>query len=266
MIQDTKATGIYTVALILTIPIVALPNTLASALLPIISFLSANHKSKNQQKRLIEIVSRYSFFFSLPIALFLIIFSKQVIVIFSSEKYLEASSLFPILAIASVIYGIGNVFLSNLYAIGETKVNRNIVLLTVIVFLSFVYPLTKSFSAFGMAISYFISILVLSLVSYFHIKKFLNVEIPKKDFMKIFTSSLIAFAFLYFVSKFVTGLLICLFLLLVAGMFYILLLLLMRFYKNEDLKIIKFIARKMPKFKRELSFIIKFLEKYVTRI
>jgi len=266
MIQDTKATGIYTVALILTIPIVALPNTLASALFPIISFLSANHETKNQQKRLIEIVSRYSFFFSLPIALFLIIFSKQVIVIFSSEKYLEASSLFPILAIASVIYGIGNVFLSNLYAIGETKINRNIVLLTVIVFLFLVYPLTKSFSAFGMAISYFISILILSLVSYFYIKKFLNVEIPKKDFMKIFTSSLIAFAFLYFVSKFVTGLLISLLLLLVAGMFYILLLLLMRFYKNEDLKILKFLARKMPKFKKEFSFIIKFLEKYVTRI
>jgi len=119
MIQDTRATGIYTVALIITIPIVALPNTLASALLPIVSSLSANHQTKNQQKRLIELVARYSFFFSLPIALFLIIFSKQVIVIFSSEKYLEASNLFPILAIASVIYGLGNVFLSNLYAIGK---------------------------------------------------------------------------------------------------------------------------------------------------
>jgi O-antigen/teichoic acid export membrane protein len=262
MIQDTRATGIYTVALIITIPIVALPNTLASALLPILSSLSANLQTKKQQKRLIELVARYSFFFSLPIALFLIIFSKQVIIIFSSEKYLEASNLFPILAIASVIYGLGNVFLSNLYAIGKTKLNRNIVLLTVATFLVLVYPLTKLYSALGMAISYFISILVLSIVSYFYIKKFLNVEMPKKDFMKILVSSLISFTFLYFATKITSGLLISLILVVVAGAIYITLLLLLGFYKREDIKVIEFLANKLPQFKSILYKIISVLRKF----
>jgi O-antigen/teichoic acid export membrane protein len=262
IIQDTRATGIYTVALIMTIPIIALPNTLSSALLPIVSSLSTNTKTKNQQKRLIELVTRYSFFFSLPTALFLMIFSKQVIVIFSSEKYLEASSLFPILAIASVIYGLGNLFLSNLYAIGKTKLNRNIVLLTVAIFLTLVYPLTKIYSAIGMAISYFTSILVLSIVSYFYIKKFLNVEIPKKDFMKILVSSLTSFIFLYFATKIIPGFLISLILVVGAGAIYITLLLLLGFYKREDIKVIEFLANKLPQFKSILYKIISVLRKF----
>jgi stage V sporulation protein B len=263
IIQNPKATGIFTVALIITIPIVALPNTLASALLPIISFLSANHQAKSQQKRLIELVARYSFFFSLPIALFLIIFSKQVIVIFSSEKYLEASSLFPILAIASVIYGLGNVFLSNLYAIGKAKLNRNIVLLTVVTFLAIVYPLTKLYSALGMAISYFTSILVLSIVSYFYIKKFLRVEMPKKDFTKILVSSLISFAFLYLTTKITSGILIDFILLVFAGAIYLFTLASLKFYKREDVKILEFFEERMPILKKTIRNLKTFLEKSI---
>ncbi|MGC8993682.1 MAG: oligosaccharide flippase family protein [Candidatus Aenigmatarchaeota archaeon] len=263
IIQDPKATGIFTLAMIITIPIVALPNSLSSALLPIISFLSANHQSKKQQKRLIELVARYSFFFSLPIALFLIIFSKQVILIFASEKYLEASSLFPILAIAAVIYGLGNVFLSNLYAIGKTKLNRNIVLLTVFVFLCLVYPLTKKFSALGMAISYFVSISVLTFVSYFFIRKFLQVSLPKKDFLKILISSFLSFIFLYYSASLTSGLLIDFLLLAIAGLFYLFILLLLRFYKREDVRVLEFISERIPVFKKELNSIKNFLKKFV---
>jgi len=263
IIQNPKATGIFTVALILTIPIVALPNTLSSALLPIISFLSAKHQAKSQKKRLIELVARYSFFFSLPIALLLIIFSKQVIIIFSSEKYLEASSLFPILAIASVIYGLGNLFLSNLYAIGKTKLNRNIVLLTVAIFLTLVYPLTKIYSAIGMAISYFTSILVLSIVSYFYIKKFLNVEMPKKDFTKILTSSLISFAFLYFTTKITYGILIDFILLVFAVVIYLFTLALLKFYKREDVKVLEFFEERTPILKKTIRSLKTILEKFV---
>jgi O-antigen/teichoic acid export membrane protein len=263
IIQDTRATGIYTVALIMTIPIIALPNTLSSALLPIVSSLSTNTQTKNQQKRLIELVARYSFFFSLPTALFLIIFSKQVIVIFSSEKYLEASSLFPILAIASVIYGLGNLFLSNLYAVGKTKLNRNIVLLAVVTFLAIVYPLTKLYSALGMAISYFTSILVLSIVSYFYIKKFLSVEMPKKDFIKILISSLISFAFLYLTTKITYGILIDFILLAFAGAIYLFTLALLKFYKREDVKVLEFFEERTPFLKKSIRNLKNFLEKFI---
>jgi O-antigen/teichoic acid export membrane protein len=199
----------------------------------------------------------------LPIALFLIIFSKEVIVIFSSEKYLEASNLFPILAIASVIYGLGNVFLSNLYAIGKTKLNRNIVLLTVAAFLILVYPLTKLYSAFGMAISYFISILVLSIVSYFYIKKFLRVEMPKKDFTKILISSLISFAFLYLTTKITYGILIDFILVVFAGAIYLFTLALLKFYKRDDLRILEFFEERTPILKKTIRNLKTFLEKFI---
>jgi hypothetical protein len=113
-----------------------------------------------------------------------------------------------------------------------------------------------------MAISYFISILVLSIVSYSYIKKFLNVEIPKKDFMKILVSSLISFTFLYFATKITSGLLISLILVVVAGAIYITLLLLLGFYKREDIKVIEFLANKLPQFKSILYKIISVLRKF----
>jgi len=113
-----------------------------------------------------------------------------------------------------------------------------------------------------MAISYFISILVLSIISYFYIKKFLNVEMPKKDFMKILISSLISFVFLYFTTKITSGLLIDFILLIIAGVLYVNLLLPLRFYKREDVKILEFIANKLPKFKKEFFKIIDTLRKF----
>jgi O-antigen/teichoic acid export membrane protein len=262
ILKNPETTGIFTIAMILTSPILVMPQILTQALLPIISQLSINHNSKAKQSYLIQLVFRYALFVSLPAALFLAIFSKQIILIFSRAEYLPASQLFPILALASIIYGLGNVFLSNLYAIGKTKLNRNIIILTTIAFFTIAVPLIEHYSAFGLSLAYFFAVLILSLLSFFFIKKFLSITLPWKNLWKIIVASLISFSFLYFAVSLTSGLLIGIFFAIIAGIIYLAVLIPLRFYSKEDVETLEFISTKLPLFKKQISFLAKFLSKY----
>jgi O-antigen/teichoic acid export membrane protein len=262
ILKNPEVTGIFTIAMLLTSPIIVMPQVLTQALLPIISQLSIDHNSKAKQSYLIQLVFRYSLFISLPAALFLIIFSKQVILIVSRAEYLPASQLFPILAFASIIYGLGNVFLSNLYAIGETKLNRNIVILTTVTFFLIAVPLIKHYSAFGLSIAYFFAVTTLSLLSFFFMKKFLKITLPWKNLWKIVIASSISFSFLYFAVSLTSGLLIGIIFAIIAGIIYLAVLIPLRFYSKEDVETLEFISAKLPLFKKQISFLIKFLSRY----
>ncbi len=256
-LKSPRETGIFTIAMIITSPIFVIGNTLTSALLPLASKLSANHDSKNKTSHLIKLVCRYTLFLSFPCALFLIIFSKPVILIFSRPEYLNASSLFPILAIGSLIYGLGNIFLSNLYAIGKTKLNRNIVLATTLFFFVLAIPLIQKFSYYGLAVAYTLSVTFLTILSFFYLRKFLKITLSLIDAMKIIFSSLVSFSFLRLVTNFTSGLLIGILLAIVAGIFYLALLVPLRFYKKEDVKNLRFILSKSPFLKKKLLSLIQ---------
>jgi O-antigen/teichoic acid export membrane protein len=262
-LKNPEATGIFTIAMVLTSPIVVMPQILTQALLPIISQLSIDHNSKAKQSYLIQLVFRYALFISLPAALFLIIFSKQVILIVSRVEYLPASQLFPVLALASIIYGLGNVFLSNLYAIGKTKLNRNIVILTTIVFFTFAIPFVKYYSALGLSIAYCLAVTILSLLSFFFIKKFLVITLPWRNLWKIVIASLISFVFLYLAVSLTSNLLIGITFVIIAGIIYLAVLIPLRFYSKEDVETLEFISAKSPLFKKQILFLVKFLSKYV---
>jgi hypothetical protein len=91
----------------------------------------------------------------------------------------------------------------------------------------------------------------------------LNVEIPKKDFMKILISSLISFAFLYLTTKITFGTLIDLILLLFAVAIYLFALALLKFYKKEDVKVLEFFEERTPILKKTIRNLKTFLEKFI---
>jgi O-antigen/teichoic acid export membrane protein len=254
LIKNPEITGIFTLAMVLTSVITSFPRILNSALFPIISYLSA-FKERVKQAHLTNLVIRYSIFLSLPLAFLFIIFSKQVILIVSTEKYLQASSLFPILTLASIIFGIGNIFLSNLYAIGKTKINRNIVLLTSSSFLIFTIPLTFHFSSFGLSIAYLFSTTILFIPSYFYTKKYIPVKLPLKDLLKCLISAMISFSFLYLGVKLTTGI-IGYILALIACFLYLLILLPLKFFTLEDVEILEMFSLRI-KFIKKLALLIK---------
>jgi len=263
ILQNLKATGLFTIAMILTIPIAIIPTTMTSALLPITSELCVDKKSGSKQSYLINLVFRYSLMISLPIALFLIIFSEPLIIIFSRAEYLPASQLFPVVALASIIYGLGNVFLQNIYAIGKTRINRNIVIVTTISFFAFAIPLIMSLSAMGLAIAYALSVIILFALSLFYIRKFLKITLPFNSFSKLFVASILASTFLYFSVSLTSNLILEIILLGAAGLIYLSLLVPMRFYIGEDIRALHFLGEKIKFLRKPVSFLTKTLSKYV---
>lgn len=262
-IKNPEVTGIFTVALLLTNPIVSIPTILTTALFPIISQLSLDHNSKGSQRYLINMVFRYAIFFSMPIAILLIFFSNNVILLFSRSEYLPASTLFPILAIASVVYGIGIVFNQTIYSLGKPKTQRNIILATVLLFFSLAIPLTMFLSALGMCLAYLISVSFLNFASYKYIKKQLNIRLPWDGVKKILVASLLLFLFLYAIARSVANIFVAIILCAVAGILYLEILILLKFYTRQDVIVLKSIAEKSPILKKQLARFVNFLSKFV---
>ncbi len=263
LLKNPEVTGIFTIAMVLTTPLVIIPKTMSQALFPIISQLNVNHNKKRRQCNLIKIVFRYALLISLPLMIFIILFSKQIILIFARAEYLPAHNLFPILAIASIIYGCGNIFLSSIYAIGKTKIQRNIVIIASTIFLALSVLLTHLFSAIGMCTAYAISIFIIFVLSLFFIKKFLQFRLPWKDIGKLIISSIIIFSFLFYMIRITQGLIFGIILAIISGLIYLLLLIPLKFYNKQDLVLFNFIIKRLPILRKETKKILDYFSKFI---
>lgn len=262
-LKNTEATGLYAVAMIMSSILTVIPSTLNSALLPISSQLSVKKNGKNEQNYFIGIILRYSLFITFPIGMLLAFFSKAAILIFSRAEYLPASQFFPILIFGSLIYGIGTIFLDNIYAIGKTKVSRNIIIFITLLFLMLTFPLIYLFSAFGAALAYSISTTILSLVSFLSLKKLLKLELQWSDIGRLLFSIFISFGILYVMMLFTQNLLIKIVFGCLALLLYLAILLPLKFYKKEDLKILDFIIQKTPILNKQIIKLRNFLSKFI---
>lgn len=246
VIQDPATTGVFSVASILTTLISTIPITMSTALFPILSQLSVSSKFRKPQEFLISKVLRYSFYITIPMALLFTFFSDKVIIIFSKIQFLGATSLFPVLSLAALISGVGMFLLTSLYAMKKIKQNRNIIVLTAAVFLSLSIILTKMFSSFGLAVAYTISVSVLLGASQYYLRKLVTITIPYKSILKNIIASVIWLAVYYFIAPFAFNNLFQLIFILASFLIYPVVLLPLKYYNNEDLKIIEFLGDHSP--------------------
>lgn len=97
----SAALGFYSKSYqLLMLPITQLRDPLNAVALPALSSL------KNQRRKYREFYARYNFilaFFSMPLVAFLVVFSKEVVLLVLGEQWLEASRIFQVLAITSLI-------------------------------------------------------------------------------------------------------------------------------------------------------------------
>jgi len=265
-LKNPEVTGIYSMAMIIMTPIMLIPNILNQAIFPITSQLCVVKEAKKKQAYLINIVLRYMLLFSLPFAIFLIIFFKPAILFLKIKlEYLSAIDFIPILASASIIFGCGNIYLSSLYAIRKPKINRNIIVLTTLLFLISSIPLTYYFSAYGLSYSYLFAVSVLFLLSYSFIKKYLSIKFQTKDIIAIIFSSVIFLLLIYFSNVLFANFLIKIISAMFSILIYFLFLIPLKFYKKEDVQILEFLVRRSPQKMGELiSKISNFLSKFIT--
>jgi O-antigen/teichoic acid export membrane protein len=262
MIRSAQATGLFNIAMLISSPIQVLPSILSLAIGPILSALSVG-RNKKLQASLMGSVFRYVMFVSLLFSILVIMFSKNLIFLFSRKEYLPATVLFPFICLATVFLSAGDVFNTCLYSTGKAKIQRNIILATLAVFLMVSVPLTYLFSATGMAISYAISMFMLSYLSYYYANKFIRVKLDFKPLFKLIASSAAMAIFLYLTSTFVYGLLSVAVFGLIGTAIYLLALIPLKFYNEEDVKVIRFLGEKVPALQRPMNKIADLLSRFV---
>ena len=261
IVKNTEATGLFGYALLFTSPLDLIPITFSSALFPIISHLSSG-KEKKMQGYLLNLVLRYSLLIVLPVSVFLIFFSRQVL-FYLFPKYLSATSLFPLLIPGAIIFGIANIFISVIYAAKKPEVTRNIMIFVVVLLLILSIPMTQMFSSIGLASAYLISNFFMLALSYFYIKKFIKFTINWFSFLKLFISTVFFFGFLIISDFIPTSLLFKILAITIGFISYLLILFFMKFYIKEDFDTIKAMIRRLPIMRKQIFDFVKFLENHL---
>lgn len=263
--QGTEVTGLFAVAMKIASVILIMPIIFSTALFPITSGLSIDKNSKSKQSYLVSLAFRYSVFIVLPLALFIMLFPKYLILLFSTEAYSAAISFLPSLVLGTVFLGLATPLLSSLYAIGNPKKYRDIHVISTLVYLFSAVILTYYFSAEGLAVSYFLSSALLFTITALFIKKYLTIKLPIKCIGKMLIGIVVSFLFLFFTNSFISNLWIAMPFIVAAGFIYFVTLLKLNFYVEEDLKILDFASEKTPIFKTKIVWFRQYLSKFVKK-
>lgn len=264
-IKSPDVTGIFALALTLVTPIVFIPMTLSTALFPVTSGLSATLNPQKRQSKLISLVVKFAAFITIPAIAVLLVFSDQIILLFSGKaENLFASQILPIIAPAALLLGIGQILVSSIFAIGKPKVTRNITIITTLIFIGLSIPATFLFSSMGMSVIYLISMVFLTLTSFFYLRKEINLNIDWVPVFKIFVATfLLAGIILPLNSLFESAALKIVSI--VAGLLvYLLFLVPIRYYSKDDLKILRFLSSRLKFLNGTISSLEKFLSRYIS--
>ncbi|MEC3879894.1 lipopolysaccharide biosynthesis protein [Parapedobacter sp. 10938] len=115
----SAALGLYSKSYqLLMLPITQLRDPLNTVAFPALSSL------KNQYVKYREFYARYNFilaFFSMPLVMFLVVFSKEVVLLVLGAQWLEASRIFQLLAVTSLIQPVAGTKGVVMITMGQTK-------------------------------------------------------------------------------------------------------------------------------------------------
>jgi O-antigen/teichoic acid export membrane protein len=257
--QKPEITGVFAIASVISTAVGMAVQTLVAASFPIISALSPDKKTKQKQGYLIGLVVRYSLFLTIPLALVLISFPEYAVLLISKEEFLSSTKYFPLLVPAVILWALGTNFNLSLYAIKKPKLYRNIMLVPAISFILLSLILTPNFSAYGISFSYFMAMLLFFSLSFVYIRKHLKINLFLKDILKILFSSLIVISIPFVLRSFIVNTLMFIALLVPVALIYLILLLLTKFFRSEDVKILEYFGNKIPIIGKYILSVANFL-------
>ncbi|MEO0281485.1 MAG: polysaccharide biosynthesis C-terminal domain-containing protein [candidate division WOR-3 bacterium] len=240
IVKDTSTTGVFGIAMLISSIVVAIPNILNNSIYPIISEIFG--KNKKTTSNLISHTIRYSLLLSIPLILIISFNSRFIILSFSSDKFISASEIIPILSLASLILGIAGIFSNSLFAMRMTNQYTKSLLIAGATFLMITPIMTYVYSGIGASISYLITSLTLLVLSYLYLKNKIKIKIDLIDIFKIIFSS---FHFFIILMLNPFGIIEFVFINLLCVLFYIYFLYKMNFFTKTDKEIIKFVIDKL---------------------
>ena len=254
-------TGIFSTAIGITAQLVVIMGVIVSAIFPVVSQLSVHNNMKNKQNTIINTAIKYGLLITLPIVLVLVLTPRAIVLLLSQKNYILASDFFPLLSLSFLVMGLSNIFLSSLYAIGKTKVNRNIWILSSLIFFITSIPLTFYFSALGLSAAFLFSISLTFLISLFYLRKYLVFKLNWINIMKILPAALVFVAFIYFADYFQLSVFLKYFIAAIGVLVYFIVLIPLKFFDKNDLRVLRILSEQVPFLKNIFSLISKFISK-----
>jgi O-antigen/teichoic acid export membrane protein len=260
-LSSTAEAGIFSLANSLSSLLMFIPNVFYTASFPIFSGLHGK-KDKKGIEKLLYSVFRYTLVISIPLSLVFMIYPQFIIRLIARPAYLAGTTTLSVLGVVGSIWGIGNILLNVLYALGKPKVSRNIMLVTSVIFLILSIPLSMYYASLGMAVAYLLAISFLFLSSLIFTRKFYKLHVDYKHIVKISLSSFLALALLIFLMRGTNSTYFFIFATLVSFLVYLILLFITRSFDKNDLDILLKVKKMAPK---KLLFIFNLLEKLLRK-
>lgn len=264
-IKNPEVTGLFSLAMTISALIALIPSIINQAIFPIMSQFSVGKSLRLKGTKLIGTALRYSLLFTIPFSLMIVILMRSLILFLKIKiEYLSAVQYLPILSLSSLLIGCAGILTSNIYAIGKPKLNRNITILTAIVFLITSIPMTYLFSAYGLAFSFLIAGVLQFTVSYFYINRFIGFKLPLNAIGKILISSIIFTLLLYFGEKYFTSFILKAVVATISLVAYMVVLLFLKFFNGQDIFIVRHLTENFPKRIKDVAeSFCKIVEKFI---
>jgi O-antigen/teichoic acid export membrane protein len=260
ILQNIEISGVFALAFTVSSIFYVLSGVFTSALFPTTSELSTNHATKTRQGYFVTLTLRYILLVTLPAAFIFILFPDYIVLLFAKPAFLASTIYLQILVPAFLFFGIGSFFLSTIYGLGKPKIFRNIMIMTSLLFLVTSVLLTKYFSALGLSVTYFFTMLLCLSLSFNFLRKYTKIKIPSSDIAKILVASSFVMLLLFLSRSIISKLAIFILVLIPATLLYFLILLVLKFYRMEDIRVLEFFGRRVPFFGRYFLMISKFLK------
>lgn len=265
--------GFFGIAMTISAIIDTIPQVVMSAIFPAMSALCGAKDAIKRQHYLLKLMFRYSLVIIIPIALAILMFSENIVILVSSAEYMPATELLVYLIPAVIIISIGHLFFSSLYAIGEPRKQTYGWAVVTAVYAPLVFIMTYLFSATGLSIAYLISAIVLFAISFFYVRRSMGFSMPFGDMGRMLVASIVLFAILFlfkpalgllaFGSVLQYALIACV--VAVSLCAYLLVLLKTNFFIEEDLDAMETLAKKVPFLKRLIMKARSVLANHVSR-
>ena len=232
IMQGDAPVGIYSAAYKLSEPLSLIPIALLTSMFPI---MSASFKSSNERLiRIYRFCVRYLLIIILPIAIGTTIIADKIIFLVYGAEFAGSATALQILIWALVFTSAGYVLTNLLISIGKQKLYTLSMVLCAIANVTLNFILIPMLSYNGAAIATVVTSAVLFIASFYFVSKHLQLPPVRKTLIKSVISGLLMGTFVYYFIDINVFLLI-----LLAVVVYLVALLALKTFSEEDWDIVK---------------------------
>lgn len=246
--RSLEEVGLYNVALPTSQLLWFFVGALSATLLPTVSALWAGRK-KDTLKNGMTLLMKLSFFIIVPLAIVMMAFSDNIIVLFFGGKYIAAVMSLQILSISSVFYTIFIINTTFLLGIGKPRDFAKVYLISALCFVGIGLFLIPIFGIIGAAMTSVLSYFISMSISFYYVRQGIEISIPKFDIFKIFLSGFLLLGLIMLLKSLLmvdiwTKIVACT---ITGVVFYVLITLIIRVFDESDVKSLKEIGVTPPR-------------------